>query len=173
MTAQKGVAAVLENRAFFEREEVKLILLGAGDPKLEAAVRELAVALPGKVAAAQRLDEKMSHLVEAGSDFFLMPSQFEPCGLNQMYSQAYGTVPVVSRVGGLVDTVVDIEFDPARGTGIMVPPTSEGLRGGLKRALALWGRPKDLAGVRRRGMTQDFSWARAAEGYAALYEECV
>lgn len=173
LTAQKGVAAVLENRAFFEREEVKLIVLGAGDPELEAGVRELAVALPGKVAAAQRLDEKMSHLVEAGSDFFLMPSQFEPCGLNQMYSQAYGTVPVVSRVGGLVDTVVDIEFDPARGTGIMVPPTSEGLRGGLKRALALWGRPKDLAGVRRRGMTQDFSWARAAEGYAALYEESV
>lgn len=169
LTAQKGVAAVLENQDFFAREDVKLIILGAGDAELERAVNNLVLALPGKVAAAQRLDETMSHLVEAGSDFFVMPSQFEPCGLNQMYSQVYGTVPIVSRVGGLVDTVIDIDAEPATGTGIMVAPSASGLRRGLERALALYAAPAEMAAVRRRGMLTDFSWTQAARAYEALY----
>src|SRR5690606_24049620 len=100
------------NKAFFERENVRLIVLGRGDPRLEQSMRELAAAVPKKVALAGVLDEPMSHLVEAGSDFFLMPSRFEPCGLNQMYSQAYGTIPIVTRVGGLVDTVIDLADEP-------------------------------------------------------------
>ncbi len=171
LTAQKGVAALLENQEFFEREDVKLIILGAGDPELEAAVKNLVAALPTKVAAAQRLDEAMSHLVEAGSDFFVMPSLFEPCGLNQMYSQAYGTVPIVSRVGGLVDTVIDVDAEPALGRGIMVAPTGEGVRRGLERALRLFADKTELAAVQRRGMETDFSWTRAAQAYETLYAE--
>jgi starch synthase len=138
LTEQKGVDLVLENAEFFLKHNLHLIILGTGDPRLEKALHAFAVAGPGKIALAARLDEAMSHLVEAGSDFFLMPSLFEPCGLNQMYSQAYGTVPLVSRVGGLFDTVIDFGTDPAAGTGITFPPTAAGVRHGLERALKLF-----------------------------------
>jgi starch synthase len=171
LTEQKGVQLVLANKAFFEREDVRLIVLGAGDRKLEQGMRDLIAALPAKVAFAPRLDEAMSHLVEAGSDFFVMPSLFEPCGLNQMYSQAYGTIPLVSKVGGLVDTVVDVDADPAKGTGIMFPPTEAGLATGLARALRLHADATRSTATQRRGMQRDFSWDRALEAYEALYED--
>lgn len=171
LTEQKGVDFVVANRAFFERENVRLIVLGRGDPRLESLLRELAAALPTRVALAAVLDEAMSHLVEAGSDFFLMPSRFEPCGLNQMYSQAYGTVPIVTRVGGLVDTVVDIDENPPNGTGIMVKPSAEGLHLGLHRALRLFADRAALGAVQRRGMLRDFSWRKAARAYVELYEQ--
>ena len=171
LTEQKGVQLVLANKAFFEREDVRLIVLGTGDRKLEQGMRDLIAALPTKVAFAPRLDEAMSHLVEAGSDFFVMPSLFEPCGLNQMYSQAYGTIPLVSKVGGLVDTVIDVDADPANGTGIMFPPTEAGLATGLTRALRLHAEPTRYAATQRRGMQRDFSWDRASEAYEALYED--
>ncbi|HEY0966611.1 MAG TPA: glycogen synthase GlgA [Opitutaceae bacterium] len=171
LTEQKGVQLVLANKAFFEREDVRLIVLGTGDRKLEQGMRDLIAALPAKVAFAPRLDEAMSHLVEAGSDFFVMPSLFEPCGLNQMYSQAYGTIPLVSKVGGLVDTVIDVDADPANGTGIMFPPTEAGLAAGFSRALRLHAEPARYAAAQRRGMQRDFSWDRASEAYEALYED--
>jgi len=115
----------------------------------------------------------MSHLIEAGSDFFLMPSLFEPCGLNQMYSQVYGTPPLASRVGGLVDTVIDIDERPPIGTGIMFPPTADGLRAALERALTLYADPAALTAVQRRGMARDFSWERAALAYEQLYQDSV
>ena len=113
----------------------------------------------------------MSHIIEAGSDFFLMPSLFEPCGLNQMYSQVYGTVPVVSRVGGLVDTVRDIDEDPAGGTGIVCDPNAKALRGALERALRLHADRPLHAAVQQRGMARDFSWRTAAIAYEALYRD--
>ena len=171
LTEQKGVQLVLANKAFFEREDVRLIVLGTGDRKLEQGMRDLIATLPAKAAFAPRLDEAMSHLVEAGSDFFVMPSLFEPCGLNQMYSQAYGTVPLVSKVGGLVDTVIDVDADPTNGTGIMFPPTEAGLATGLTRALRLHADATRYAATQRRGMQRDFSWDRAAEAYEALYED--
>jgi starch synthase len=134
-------------------------------------VRALAERHPGRVGACVRHDEAMSHLLEAGADFFLMPSLFEPCGLNQMYSQAYGTVPLVSRVGGLVDTVTDIDAAPAEGTGIMFPPTQEGLNGGLRRALALFADKTKYAEVQRRAMRRDFSWKTAVAAYERLYAD--
>ena len=173
LTEQKGVQLVLQNAEFFTRTECRLVILGAGDVKLERAVRELVAAAPKKVALAARLDEAMSHLVEAGSDFFLMPSLFEPCGLNQMYSQVYGTIPLVSQVGGLVDTVTDIEERPTEGTGICFPPTVSGLRDGLERALALYADRPRFAEVQRRGMGRDFSWKKAALAYEQLYEEAL
>ena len=120
-----------------------------------------------------KLDEAMSHLIEAGSDFFVMPSLFEPCGLNQMYSQVYGTVPVVSRVGGLVDTVTDADEQPASGTGLMCDSTAASLRAALDRALALFADKPRYAAVQQRGMARDFSWKKAAAGYETLYRESV
>jgi starch synthase len=98
-----------------------------------------------------------------------MPSLFEPCGLNQMYSQAYGTVPLVSNVGGLVDTVTDIEVTPKAGTGIVFAPRQEDFTGGLKRALALYADRTKYAAVQKRAMQRDFSWTNAVTAYEALY----
>jgi len=113
----------------------------------------------------------MSHLIEAGSDFFIMPSVFEPCGLNQMYSQAYGTVPVVSRVGGLADTVIDADADPVNGTGLMCEPNAASLLEALERALKLLADAPRYAAVQQRGMARDFSWKAAAQAYERLYQE--
>ncbi|MBL9191419.1 MAG: glycogen synthase GlgA [Opitutaceae bacterium] len=171
LTEQKGISLLLANREFFVSQPVALIVLGKGDARFEKALKELADEVPGRVALAMRLDETMSHLVEAGSDFFVMPSLFEPCGLNQMYSQAYGTIPLVTRVGGLVDTVIDIDEQPNAGTGIMFAPTAEGLLSGLNRALKLFGNRAGYQAVQRRCMQRDFSWTKAAAGYEALYDE--
>jgi starch synthase len=115
----------------------------------------------------------MSHLIEAGSDFFVMPSLFEPCGLNQMYSQVYGTVPVVSRVGGLADTVIDADDDPVKGTGLMCEPNAASLRDALQRALILFADKPRYAAVQQRAMMKDFSWKVAAAGYERLYQDAL
>ncbi len=166
-TPSKGLDLVLGAAEFFTKQDCRLVVLGGGDRKYEEAMRALATAHPGRIAVCVRHDEAMSHLVEAGADFFLMPSLFEPCGLNQMYSQAYGTVPLVSKVGGLVDTVVDASGDA--GTGIMFPPTQEGFNGGLSRALALFTDKTKYAAVQRRAMQRDFSWKTAVAAYERLY----
>jgi starch synthase len=173
LTEQKGLDLLLANADFFAANQCRLVVLGAGEKRFEAGLTELVAAAPGLVSLSTRLDEAMSHLIEAGADFFIMPSHFEPCGLNQMYSQAYGTVPLVSRVGGLADTVIDVDEDPAAGTGLSFPPTVEGLHGGLERALRLFRDPARFAAVRRRGMQRDFSWATAAKAYEALYQDAL
>jgi starch synthase len=118
-------------------------------------------------------DEELSHLIEAGSDFFLMPSLYEPCGLNQMYSQVYGTLPLVSRVGGLIDTVTDVDQKPEEGTGITFQPNMAGFRDGIDRALRLFGDKTRLSVAQRRGMGKDFSWAKAAKAYEQLYQDTI
>jgi starch synthase len=171
LVEQKGVDILLANRKFLLRGEGRFVVLGSGDRRLEDALHALAAEAPGKVCFTPRLDEAMSHLIEAGSDFFVMPSLFEPCGLNQMYSQAYGTLPVASRVGGLVDTVVDVDEDPAAGTGLLCPPTPAGLLDALQRAVTLHADKARLAAAQQRGMARDFSWASAAVAYENLYRD--
>jgi starch synthase len=171
LTEQKGVDLVLANADFFTDRDCRFVVLGTGDKKMEARLHEIAAGAPTKVFMCSRLDEGMSHLIEAGSDFFVMPSLFEPCGLNQMYSQVYGTIPVVSRVGGLVDTVRDADEDASGGTGLMCEPTAEGLRDALDRALKLFGNKPRYAAVQRRGMMRDFSWKTAATAFEALYRD--
>ena len=168
---QKGVDLVLANRDFFIAHECRLVVLGAGDKQLELEMHEFAATAPEKISLSARLDEAMSHLIEAGCDYFVMPSRFEPCGLNQMYSQVYGTVPVVSRVGGLVDTVVDADEQPGRGTGLMCEPSATGLRDALQRALVLYADKPHFTTVQQRGMAQDFSWKVAAVAYDKLYQD--
>jgi len=171
LTEQKGVDLLLANQGFFLKNDCRLIVLGAGEKRYEDALSELVAEAPGKIALCAKLDEAMSHLIEAGSDFFLMPSLFEPCGLNQMYSQAYGTIPLVSEVGGLADTVTDADADAANGTGLSFPATAEGLADGLRRSLLLFADKKRLAVVQKRGMDKDFSWPQAALAYEQLYQD--
>jgi starch synthase len=173
LTEQKGVDFVLANRDFFAAHECRLVVLGSGNGRMEEELRELAAEVPLKVSLAAMHDEAMSHLIEAGSDFFVMPSLFEPCGLNQMYSQLYGTVPIVSRVGGLVDTVIDADEDPERGTGLMCEPNAASLRDALQRALVLFSDNRRYRAVQQRGMAKNFSWKLAARGYEQLYLEAV
>jgi starch synthase len=171
MVEQKGLDFILANKEFFLTEDCRLFLLAAGDRRLEDAFGALAAAAPERFHWLKRHDEKLSHLIEAGCDFFLMPSVFEPCGLNQMYSQVYGTIPVVTRVGGLVDTVIDLDDEPDKGTGIMCPPTVAGVADGLSRALKLFTEPERYAAVQKRGMAKDFSWEKSVDAYQRLYQE--
>jgi len=168
---QKGLNLLIDNQEFFLKQDCRLVVLGAGEARYEEAMRAMAALAPGKVSLSSKHDEAMSHLIEAGSDFFVMPSLFEPCGLNQMYSQIYGTVPVVSRVGGLIDTVTDADEFPDTGTGVMHAPTAEGLGDALRRAQALFADKPRMAAVQRRGMMRDFSWHIAADAYERLYQE--
>jgi starch synthase len=170
-TEQKGMNLVLANRDFFLGEDCRLVVLGAGDKKLEQEFQALAERAPEKVSLSARLDETMSHLIEAGGDFSIMPSLFEPCGLNQMYSQVYGTVPIVSRVGGLADTVTDAYEQPELGTGLMCNPTAPGLRAALQRAVKLFADRPRYAAVQQRGMARDFSWKVASAAYERLYAD--
>jgi starch synthase len=171
LTEQKGVDLVLANAGFFTKTESRLIILGTGNKRIESDIRNLVALAPKKVYMCAKLDEAMSHLIEAGSDFFLMPSLFEPCGLNQMYSQGYGTVPVVSRVGGLVDTVTDFGEDASGGTGLLCEPNAEALGEALGRAVKLFANRSRYAAVQQRGMARDFSWKTAAAAYEALYRD--
>ncbi len=173
LTEQKGIDLLLDNGAFFRKNEVALIVLGKGDKQLEASLRELAALVPTHVVLSSRVDESMSHLIEAGSDFFVMPSRFEPCGLNQMYSQVYGTIPLVTQVGGLADTVVDIDANPEAGTGIMFSPSVAGLAGGLARALKLYADKQLYTEIQARGMRSDFGWAKTAQAYEELYRDAL
>jgi len=167
---QKGIDLLLANREFFASNDVRLVVLGSGDKRYEEALRGWVAQMPGKVWVANRLDEGMSHLIEAGADFFLMPSLFEPCGLNQMYSQVYGTVPLVSSVGGLKDTVIDADADSAAGTGLTHPPRPAGMAEALARSLTLWADKPRLARLRERAMRRDFSWDNATKAYLELYQ---
>jgi starch synthase len=167
MTGQKGVDELLACAPELMGRGARLVVVGTGEHQYEAAWRALAAKWPGRLGLKVGFDEPLAHLVEAGSDFFLMPSRFEPCGLNQMYSQRYGAVPVVRGVGGLLDTVVDLEKPGA--TGIVF--SGDGLQAAIERALALWDAPKQLGQVRAAGMGRDFSWAGAAREYERLYAE--
>ena len=171
LVEQKGVDLLLAARRFFETEDCHLIVVGTGWARYETALNELAQAYPRRVALAKVLDEPMTHLVEAGADFFLMPSIFEPCGLNQMYSQRYGTIPLCSRVGGLVDTVIDLEDSPEQGTGLLFSPTEQGISWALERAMMLYRAPEKLRAVAQRGMRRAFGWTAAARQYERLYRD--
>jgi len=171
LVEQKGIDLVLANQDFFLRQDCLLVVLGAGERRLEDELRALAALAPRKISLSARLDETMSHLIEAGSDFFVMPSHFEPCGLNQMYSQIYGTVPVVTRVGGLMNTVIDADEEPDTGTGLVCEPTALGLHDALAAAMRLFSDRARLAAVQRRGMARDFSWQNAAVAYEKLYQD--
>jgi starch synthase len=172
MVDQKGLDLIAALAADLPSLDASFVVLGTGEPRYQDMWRELAAARPDRVAAYVGFDERRAHLIEAGADLFLMPSRYEPCGLNQMYSLRYGTVPVVRAVGGLVDTVRPYNPRNGQGTGFLFSEYSPGaLRETLLSALALYrGNPKAWAGLQKNGMRKDFSWARSAAEYVKVYK---
>ncbi|RME92630.1 MAG: glycogen synthase GlgA [Verrucomicrobia bacterium] len=167
---QKGIDLILQAWELLADEPWQYVLLGSGDPRLEELARVAQQRWPDRFRFVQGRDEGLAHRIEAGADFYLMPSRYEPCGLNQMYSLRYGTVPIVHAVGGLDDAVVDEEDDPERATGIKFrEPTAAALAAAIRRALELYAQPETLVAFRRRGMQADVGWRRAAREYVALY----
>ncbi len=154
--------------------DATFVLLGSGEPRYQDMWRSLSERAPDRVACRFVFDERLAHLVEAGADIFLMPSRFEPCGLNQMYSLRYGTVPVVHAVGGLDDTVDAWNLRTGEGTGFKFGAyTPDALRGTLQKALDLWHKPKAWRALQRAGMAKDFSWDASAAEYAGVYESAI
>ena len=161
----------------FRSRGARVVVLGSGDADLEARWRALAAAHPGRIAARIGFDEALAHLIEAGADLFLMPSRFEPCGLNQMYSLRYGTPPVVRATGGLADTVVDCTprtlADGTANGFAFGPPTTEALLAAVDRAIEAWREPATWRRLQRNGMARDWGWGPAARQYADLYRSCL
>jgi starch synthase len=171
---QKGFDLLEAAEHDLPRLEARFAVLGAGQARYEELFSRLAAAHPERFHYHAGYDERFAHLIEAGSDVFLMPSRYEPCGLNQMYSQRYGTVPVVRGVGGLADTVED--FDPAtrKGTGFVFHRYEAGeMIAALRRAFTVYRQPHLWSQLRANGMARDFSWRRAADGYDRLYAEAI
>ncbi len=171
LTWQKGIDIAVGVADAWVEAGGQWIVLGSGEPDLEATVRALADRHPQAIAAHIGFDETLAHRLEAGADLFLMPSRFEPCGLNQMYSQRYGTLPVARATGGLADTIEDVDGDGATGTGFLFDEASPaGLWGALARALSVYRDPPRFAALRARAMSRHFSWEQSAARYADIYE---
>ena len=177
LTEQKGLHLVAGLVSAITDRGGQLVVLGSGDAALEAAFARAAQAHPRQVALRQGYDEALSHRIFAGSDVTLVPSRFEPCGLTQLYALKYGSLPLVRRTGGLADTVVDCTLEDLaddRATGIVFERfEAADLTRALRRAFALWARPRDWRAVRRRAMAQHFGWDSAAASYLALYRTLV
>ena len=167
---QKGIDLALELVPFLDSLSARLVLMGSGSPALADKVRAVAEEYPDHFAGICDYDEAMAHLIVGGSDLLLMPSRFEPCGLTQLQAMTCGTIPVVTAVGGLRDTVVDTDACPRRGTGFVADrPTSLDLLNALHRACRGWSNSRRRAAVQRRGMTADWSWTKPARQYLELY----
>jgi len=174
LVEQKGIDLILECLPEMVAMNMQFVLLGSGDKSFEKTLISLAQKYPGKIAIKIGYDEALAHLIEAGADVFLMPSRFEPCGLNQMYSQRYGTIPIVRKTGGLADTVVDTlpeTLANETASGIIFNEASSGsLLEAIKRAMILYSYPDTWKKIQANAMNKDFSWQRSAEQYLALYE---
>ena len=167
---QKGIDLLLETVWFLADLGAKLVVLGSGDAGLAAGGRWAAATFPERVAFVEGYDAALAHRIFAGADLFVMPSRFEPCGLAQMQAMAYGTLPVVTDVGGLHDTVVDADHDVERGTGIVAPwPTGAALTDALHRGAALWRDRRRRNAARTIGMTTDWSWSAPAADHREIY----
>ena len=175
LVEQKGVDTILEILPrLLEQPNIQLIMQGSGNSALEEAMSRAAAENPGKVGVFIGYDEGRAHRIEAGADSFLMPSRFEPCGLNQIYSLRYGTVPIVHHTGGLADTVVDATvagIQSGEATGFSFKqPGAEGLWDAVRRAVSLYRESQELwHGLTLNGMGCDFSWEASARRYGQLY----
>jgi starch synthase len=165
---QKGMDLLLDVLPTALQADIRFVGVGSGESHLEEGLAALQARFPKQVAVHVGFDAALSHQVEAGADFFLMPSRYEPCGLNQMYSLRYGTVPIVRATGGLVDTV-EGGLD---GNGILFESFHRAaLLAAIRRALALYADPPRLDEFRRRGMDKDFSWSASARRYESLFTD--
>ncbi len=179
LVEQKGIDLVLELLPRLARiENLQLVILGSGLPHFEEALSDAAERYLGNIAIHIGYNEPLAHRIEAGSDCFLMPSRFEPCGLNQLYSLRYGTVPIVRRTGGLADTVVDVTpqslLDGSATGFVFDAPTAPALWEAIERAIEFYHRPSSWwHKLAVTGMQQDFSWPSSAARYLELYREAI
>ena len=173
ITHQKGLDILLEIAPSLLDQPTQIVLLGSGEVELEQSLLELAQEYPGKISVVIGYDEHLAHQIEAGADIFLMPSRFEPCGLNQMYSQRYGTPPVVRATGGLADTVTDATPQMIRNgsaTGFVFSPLNPAtFLAAITRAITLYRDKNVWQSLQLNGMQRDFSWKKSAAEYRALY----
>lgn len=173
LVEQKGIDMIIECLPDIVELPMQLVLLGNGDKVYEQRLQNIARLYPDKIVIIIDYNESLAHLIEAGSDVFLMPSRFEPCGLNQMYSQRYGTIPIVRKTGGLADTVVDTlpeSLANHSATGIVFKEAHAGaLLEAIKRTLLLYSNHAAWQQMQTNAMHKDFSWHRSAEQYLALY----
>jgi starch synthase len=166
---QKGFDLIAEAVEEIIALNLQLVVLGTGQKKYHDLFKQIVSRYPGKVGVRLAFDNELAHKIEAGCDMFLMPSKFEPCGLNQLYSLRYGTIPIVRSVGGLVDTVTD--YDKGHGTGFCFSGYTAGeMLGAIKRALAVYVVPARWQEMMVRAMSQDWSWDRSAREYMKLYK---
>jgi starch synthase len=169
---QKGLDLLAEALPHIaDRMHVQFAILGAGDPGLEHTFRWAGKQYPGKVGVYIGYDNELSHLIQAGSDFFVMPSRAEPCGLTQMYAMRYGTVPLARATGGLIDTIEQYVEGTPKGTGFLFnDATAPALYNTVGWACAtFYDRPQEFARLRLNGMAQDFSWKTNASSYVQIY----
>ena len=175
LVQQKGIDLVLEALPGLMQRPLQLAMLGTGEAAYEAALRAMAARYPGRLAVTIGYDERLAHMIEAGADMFLMPSRFEPCGLNQLYSLRYGTIPIVQHVGGLADTVVDITAEnlkTGKATGVVIEEASaDALLAAVDHALVLHQNTRRWKQVMCTGMRRDFTWRHSATEYLRLYQQ--
>ncbi|WP_152053417.1 glycogen synthase GlgA [Tautonia marina] len=171
---QKGWDLVVDAAGELLRRDLQIVILGTGEPRYEMALQQLAQEYPDNLRVYLEFSQPLAHQLEAAADLFLMPSLYEPCGLNQLYSLAYGTVPVVRATGGLADTVVDATDETLQNqtaTGVsFTDPTAKALIRAVDRALALYADSDARSRLVSTGMHADWTWHRSAEQYARLYE---
>ncbi len=170
--AQKGFDLILQVADRLARQELMMVVQGSGDREYEELFRRLNKQFPQKFAVKIAYDDASAHKIEAGSDIFLMPSHYEPCGLNQIYSMRYGTVPVVRATGGLDDTVEQFDWQTLKGTGFKFKEYSgEALLDVLQTAMGVYrSDPKSWQALMRNGMAQEYSWTNSAREYVKVYE---
>ena len=174
MVEQKGLDLIERLAGDLPHLGATFVILGTGEAKYQDLWRWLASQYPNRIGARIGFDERLAHLIEAGSDLFLMPSRFEPCGLNQMYSLRYGTVPIVRRVGGLADTVTDYQPDTPESTGFVFTDYSPwALLNTIRRALTLFQDATAWKALQAAGMRLDHSWDRSAREYVKIYERAI
>lgn len=172
LAEQKGIDILLEAADDFLSKKVNFVLLGEGDGAYATPIQNMKRRHPGKTAAFLEFDIRRAHRIYAGADFFLMPSLFEPCGLGQLISLAYGTLPIVRRTGGLADTITDIDADKKAGSGLVFEERSSAdFLSAIDRARAAFGDQTRLASLRQSAMRRDFSWEKSAGEYLKYYRE--
>ncbi len=174
LVEQKGTDLLLEALPWLVERGAQAVILGSGRGRYEQELRRLAERFRGEVCFCQGMDEALAHRIEAAGDILLMPSRYEPCGLNQMYSLRYGTIPVVRAVGGLADTVVDVDEEPERANGFVFRlfETIE-FRKTVHRAWRAWRRRAEWRALVRRAMAAPWSWSEAARAYLDVYAEAL
>jgi starch synthase len=171
---QKGLDILAEAMPSLLQQDLAFVVLGTGEPKYEQMWRAAAAAHPERVSVTVGFSEERAHLIEGGADIFLMPSRFEPCGLNQMYSLRYGTVPLVRATGGLADTVRQVDHQTGDGTGFKFSDYSAGaLTATVRYALEWYRRPEAWRRIQLAGMQDDHSWDASAREYVKVYEQAL